>query len=432
MASAFYKRLNFTERRTYKLHLLYSIIEGFILGVLALNEFVFVRSMKGSDYQLSVLFQLTSVLLIFAIFFHELLKRVVNKRKMLRIVALITRLPLALLIFFPTNASIYASNGLYHYIFLFIFLLYYLANPIIYPTINQLLKNNYKHEHFGRLYGRSTIWNKIVMMTVTFAYGLLLDYDYYAFRYIFPFTAIFGIFSVYLLTRIRFQKHLIRTEKQRLSVSIKESIKGMLQILKQNKPYRHFEIGFMFYGFAFMSTISVITLFFSKELDMNYTSVAFYKNGYNIIAILLLPLFGRLIGKIDPRKFAAITFLSMFLVLFFLVVTEYFPYYIWFYNIKLYYALIFYMLAHGLFASTMGLLWSIGSVYFCKNEHADMYQAVHLTLTGERALFAPFLGVLFLSLFGFTITFLIGCSSLLISIIVMIWSLKKEKKIIVD
>jgi len=432
MASAFYKRLNFTERRTYKLHLLYSIIEGFILGVLALNEFVFVRSMKGSDYQLSVLFQLTSVLLIFAIFFHELLKRVVNKRKMLRIVALITRLPLALLIFFPTNASIYASNGLYHYIFLFIFLLYYLANPIIYPTINQLLKNNYKHEHFGRLYGRSTIWNKIVMMTVTFAYGLLLDYDYYAFRYIFPFTAIFGIFSVYLLTRIRFQKHLIRTEKQRLSVSIKESIKGMLQILKQNKPYRHFEIGFMFYGFAFMSTISVITLFFSKELDMNYTSVAFYKNGYNIIAILLLPLFGRLIGKIDPRKFAAITFLSMFLVLFFLVVTEYFPYYTWFYNIKLYYALIFYMLAHGLFASTMGLLWSIGSVYFCKNEHADMYQAVHLTLTGERALFAPFLGVLFLSLFGFTITFLIGCSSLLISIIVMIWSLKKEKKIIVD
>ena len=72
MASTFYKQLNYTERRTFKLHLLYSIIEGYILGILALNEFVFIRSMKGSDYQLSILFQLTSVLLIFAIVFHEL------------------------------------------------------------------------------------------------------------------------------------------------------------------------------------------------------------------------------------------------------------------------------------------------------------------------------------------------------------------------
>jgi len=432
MASEFYIKLNFTERRTYRLHLSYSIIEGIILGVLALNEFVFVRSINGSNYQLSILFQLTTVLLIFAVFFHELIKRVTNKRKMLRIVAIVTRLPLILLCLFPTDPAIYKARPEYHYYFLLIFLFYYFANPIIYPSINQLLKNNYKHEHFGRLYGHATIWNKIIMMTVTFLYGFLLDYDYYAFRYVFPVIAILGIFSVYLLTRIRFKKQSTTNHKQKLFAAIKESTEGIFKILKANKPYQHFELGFMLYGFAFMSTVSVITIFFSKELELNYTSVAFYKNGYNILAILLLPLFGRLIGSIDPRRFAAITFFSLMMALLFLVLTQYFPFFVWIGDFKIYYMLILYMLANGLFAATMGLLWSIGSVYFCKNENADAYQAVHLTLTGERALLAPLLGVLIYNLFGFAITFLLGSLSLLAAVIVMYWSLKKEPEIIPD
>ncbi|HNW97781.1 MAG TPA: MFS transporter [Bacteroidales bacterium] len=428
MASEFNQQLNFTERRTYRLHLWYSIIEGIILGVLALNEFIFVRSIKGSNYQLSILFQLTTVLLIFAVFFHEILKRVENKRKMLRIVAIVTRLPLALLFFFPANPDVYLARPEYHYLFLIIFLFYYFANPIIYPSINQLLKNNYKHIHFGRLYSRATIWNKIIMMIVTFLYGYLLDYDYYSFRYVLPITAILGIYSVYLLTRIRFQKQPATNQNQKFSEAVKESVKGIFKILKENKPYQHFEIGFMLYGFAFMSTVSVITLFFSNQLELNYTSVAFYKNGYNILAIILLPLFGRLIGKIDPRRFAAITFFSIMMYLIFLVFTEYFPYYTWIADIKLYYFLIFYMVGQGLFAATMGLLWSIGSAYFCKNEDADAYQAIHLTLTGERALFAPILGILFYNLFGFAATFLIGAALLSAAIIVMLWSLKRDKK----
>jgi len=426
MASLFNQQLNFTERRTFLLHLSYSVLEGITLGILALNEFVFVRSIKGSNYQLSVLFQLTTVLLIFGVFFHEILKRVQDKRKLLRIVAIVTRLPLALLCFFPSDPNIYIAKPIYHYFFLGIFLFYYFADPFIYPSINQLLKNNYKHEHFGRLYGRATTWNKIIMMTVTFLYGFLLDYNIYAFRYIFPFTAILGIVSVYLLTRIRFQNHVATNLNQKLSVALKESTKGMFKVLKANKPYSHFEVGFMLYGFAYMSTTSVITLFFSKELQLNYTSVAFYKNGYNILAILLLPIFGRLIGRIDPRRFAALTFFSIMMFLLFLVLTEYFPYFTWVADIKLYYVLIFFILSYGVYAATMSLLWSIGSAYFCKNEDADTYQAIHLTLTGERAIFAPILGILFYNLFGFAVTFLIATASLAAAIIVMFWSLKKD------
>jgi len=426
MSQAFTAQLNLNERRAFRLHLSYSLIEGIILGVLALNEFVFICSIKGSDYQLGVLFQLTTVLLIFAVLFHELLKRYGNKKKLLRIVAIVTRLPLVLPFFFPTNPEAYINNPAYHYYFLGIFLIYYFANPIIFPSINQLLKNSYQHKHFGRLYTLATTWNKIVMMAVTFLYGMLLDYDYYAFRYVFPIAAILGIVSVYLLTQIPYveQPHYDRNSK--LFQSIKESITGMLKILKDNKPYKHFEVGFMLYGFAFMSTVSVITIFFSRQLELNYTSVAFYKNGYNILAIFLLPIFGRLIGRIDPRRFAAITFFSMLIFLLFLVLTEQFPFFTYIGNIKLYYMLIFYMIGQGFFAATMGILWSIGSAYFCKKEDADLYQAVHLTLTGERALFAPLLGVLFYNLIGFSGTFIIAALAIAAAIFVMFWSLNKE------
>jgi MFS family permease len=175
-----------------------------------------------------------------------------------------------------------------------------------------------------------------------------------------------------------------------------------------------------------MSTVAVITIYFDRALGLNYSSIAFYKNSYNIIAIFLLPFFGRLLGKIDPRKFAAITFGSMALFIFFLALTEYFPASVEILNIKIYYMLIFYILFHSVFAATMSLLWFIGSAYFGKDEEAGELQSIHLSLTGVRALFAPLIGILLFELFGYTITFGIAITLLLCGIFLMIWSYKKD------
>ena len=66
------------EKRTFRLHLIYSIIEGIILGVLALNEFVFIKSLKGSNYELGFLFQFSMVVFIFLVFINEFIKRTQN------------------------------------------------------------------------------------------------------------------------------------------------------------------------------------------------------------------------------------------------------------------------------------------------------------------------------------------------------------------
>jgi hypothetical protein len=54
---------DYRERKTFRLHLAYSFIEGILAGLIALNEFVFVKSLLGTGYQLSVLFQFSVVVL---------------------------------------------------------------------------------------------------------------------------------------------------------------------------------------------------------------------------------------------------------------------------------------------------------------------------------------------------------------------------------
>lgn len=407
-------------------------IEGIILGVLALNEFVFIKSLHGSNYQLGFLFQFSMIIFLFLVFINEYLKRIKNRKKLLRTVAIITRLPLLLVVFFPTNSEMILEHEIYHYIYLAIFLVYFSGNVIIYPNINLLLKTNYSHQNFGRLYSYATSFNKVIMLVVTFVYGYLLDYDNFFFVYVLPVVGLLGIVSVFILSDIPPSANEEKFSNISIFSSVKRSTKEMWMILKTNTPYRHFEGGFMLYGFSFMISVTVITIYFYEALDLNYTSVAFYRNSYNILAIVLLPFMGKIIGRMDPRKFAVFAYLSIALYIFCLMMTGYFPYSFEILDITVYYTLIFYIIFHGVFAATMVLLWNIGSAYFCRPEEAGTYQSIHLSLTGARALFAPLFGVLFYELLGFNATFLLAIFCLVLAITLMIWSYKRDRKGIVN
>lgn len=418
--------LNGIEKKAFRLHTFHMFLEGIIDGALLLNEFILIKSLFASNYQVSYLFQFAVVILLFSVLFNELIKRTRNKKRLLRVVAWTTRLPLAVLFFFPTDAQIIAQNTFYPIVFLSVFLVYYLYRPVILPTINLFLRHNYEPNNFGKLYSYSTSVKKIVVLITTFSFGLLLDADHYAFTYVYPVLAFLGVISMYLLSLIDYQPD-EQSLEPRLNfwTSVKQSTLGMIRIIKTNKPYRDFEVGFMFYGFAWMATAAVITIFLEDALHLNYTSVAFYKNSYNLLAILLLPLFGKVISRVDPRKFGIVTFGSLLLHLFFMALTQKFEQHFNFLGITFYYSLIISFIFYGVFSAAMALLWGIGSSYFCKKEDAGKYQGIHLSLVGARALFAPIVGVYFFELLGFTSAFSIGMFSLLLAIVMMIWSLKK-------
>ncbi len=416
-------KLSQTETKVFKIHLLFSAIQGIITGVFALNELIFIKDLGATDFQLSLLLQFASLVMLLSLVIYEFLRRVQDKQKMLVWGALITHLPLLVLLFFPTQTESYTRNPIYHFLFLSIFLFYYLNQIIILPLINQLLKENYTHNNFGRLYSHASLVNKILIMIATMVFGLLLDQDGFSFVAVYPLMAILGIVSVMLLASIPFQRELVL--KNSFWQSLKNSFIFAQTALKSNRAFLHFELGFMFYGFAWMISTVLIPVYFNEVFAMNHATYGFFKNGYNIIAIALLPFFGKLIGKIDVRKFAIITFIAL---LFYTVILAFSKYYTQFYalgSIKIYYSLVLAYTIYGVFAATMALLWFIGSAYFCQQNETARYQSIHLSFTGFRAIFSFQLGIVLYLAYGMTIAFIIAAFSLLISVLIMYYSYRK-------
>lgn len=359
-----------------------------------------------------------------SIIVNEFLRRVRDKKKMLQIMALITHSPLLLLFLFPQSREAYELSSFYHYLFLAIFLFFYLNLIIVLPTINQMLKSSYSHESFGRLYSYASTANKIVIMITTVIFGFMLDDFNYIFVYVYPIIGILGMVSIFMLSRI--PQPLEVPIKSSLKESLINSFSYMKNVLISNKAFRHFELGFMFYGFAWMITAAIIPIYFNDIFNMNHATYGFYKNGYNLLAIFLLPFFGKLIGSIDARKFGAITFGSLLLFTFVLGIAQYYQQSFEIGSIKIYYSLIVAYFFYGIFAATMALLWFIGSAYFCKKEEAAKYQSIHLSLTGLRAVFSFQIGIWMYLSMGFTATFMIASFSLLIAVILMVWSLRRS------
>lgn len=418
------KGLTELERHTFKYHVIFSIIDGIIYGILAMNEFVLLKSLKGTDYQIGYLFQLPVIIFLFAVLFNELVKQTHKNKKFLQYFSIITRLPLLLLLFFPSSLD--RITIFHQYAFLFILMTYYFSTTVILPAINLFLKNTYRHDSFGKLYSYAVSLSKIAALFSTFIVGFLLDHNQFLFRYIYSFMGIIGIISVFYLTRIKYDDN-SPILKNTFFRSIIKSFSRMKEILVNNKPFTHFEIGFMLYGIAYLSTQGVISLLLNDVLHLNYSSLAFYKNAYNAVNILLLPFFGRLIGRVDPRKFGVYTFTALGFFLAFLYLTKYFDgnFQIW--NIKIYYSLVISYLFYGIFSAMMGLLWYIGSAYFCKDNEVADYQSIHLTFTGVRGIFAPILGIVFYRIIGYSGVFMIGIGFVILSISVLMYSYKKVK-----
>ncbi|WP_297100691.1 MFS transporter [uncultured Draconibacterium sp.] len=419
-----FKGLNPQERLTLKLHLFYSGIEGIAAGALLLTEFIFIKSLKGSNVQLAFLFQFNMVVFLFAMVANEILRRYTNRKVLLRSIAIISKLPLVGLAFFPDVSHQKGLPPIYHTFFLAIFLLYFMSRIVAIPSVNQYLKGNYRHENFGRLFSYSVTLQKVAMLLSTFAAGVLLDWNPNSYKVFYPIVGILAIVSIFQLTKIKFvqKEEVIDTP---LWKSLHQSFIRIFQILKNNRAFRHLEIGFMLYGFAWMSTHAVITIFYERALHLNYSSVAFYNNAFNIVAIAFLPSFGKIIGKRDPRRFSLITFGSLMLFILFTALTEYYNGYTEIFGIKIYYMLMVAVFFNGLFMGSMPILWGIGSSYFCQPDEAADYQSVHLFLTGLRALMAPVIGIKLYEWAGFSYTYATGIVFLAFAIILMIWSEKR-------
>ena len=69
------------EYKVFKLHFIFTFIQGIITGVFALNELVYIKDMNASNFQLSILLQLSVIIMVVSIVVNEFLRRIQTKRR---------------------------------------------------------------------------------------------------------------------------------------------------------------------------------------------------------------------------------------------------------------------------------------------------------------------------------------------------------------
>lgn len=420
----FYSKLNFREKITFRAHFIFTVLEGFVFGISLMNEFVFLRSLEATEFLVGLLFLISMVVYIALIASNEITRRITDKKKLIRITALFTRLPLLLFLFFPSVIN-QSNSGILHAAFLSILFFYYLGTAITLPTINHLLKHNYRNNNFGKLYGYATTANKLAALCATMVFGFLLEADYFAFRWVYPVIGILGVFGYYALSTVPFNKS-VPIIKDKLFAAIGKSVKRMINIFKTDKPFMHFQMAYFSYGIAFMITATVITFFLESHLSLDYSIISGYKTLAGIVTVLFIPLFGILMDKIDQRRFASIMFTFMLFYVVGIMLTDFFPIKFLIGGKEVYLMLILAFLSMGIFNASGTLSWNVSSAYFSKDiKTISDYQALHITLTGIRALFAP-VGVIIYKLVGFTWTFAISIVFLILALIILRFSQKHK------
>ncbi len=422
------------ERRTFILHILYSIMDGVCLGVLALNEFVFLKDVGAGSLQVGILFQVQAFVMPFAIFLTYFISRVKEKKKLLAKIALYTRLPLLLFVFYPDNIHASPYKGFFIALYLLIFLLYYIANPIILPVLNLFTKAIYRPNRFGRLFSYSLILNQIVLFVTTIIFGRLLDWHTSSYKYVFAIFGVVSFYSIYIITLIPYKEPKIKQIPRgpRFWRTVGRIFRDSVFILTKEKAFFDFEKGMMVYGTGYMMALTVVTIYLSQQFHLSFSEVAFYKNITIFISILSFPVFGRIMDDGgDPRRFAIVSFTFAGLFYALLAVAGIVDNQLLFEGHRIIILLLVAFLLQGLFSGSMALIWGIGATYFAPREEAARFHAVHLSLTGIRGLIGPILGVVVNYLFGFYGAFACIVGLEIVAIYIMRKSVKNVQRTIV-
>lgn len=387
-------QLNRTEKRTFFILMLAAFFNGFIISTFNLQDIIAKKALHAYDWQITILVMLWPLSNLFSIWWGKILEHSKSLSKFFILTGFIGRLSLILMLW---------VHNFYQYLAIFIILFSF--NALISPAQNSIYQLNISPKNRGLIFGYVSSLITLVAIFFSFAAGKILDINENWFRYIFLAVGIMGCLSSFLMALIKIKKENF-TEKAFLTlkqVFIKPVLRTV-EVLKNNKDFAIFQRNFFIYGIAFMILLPAIPKYLVEYLQMDYSHTFLAKGIISQIGILFLaPLAGKVHDRKNPAFFTTIVFgiLSLYpltlLISSFMLGTSYVYYVVYF---------AFFIFSVGL--SGMIIAWNISSIFFAGKEDVSMYQSVHVTLTGVRGIFAPFLGLLIMKTLGIRAVFIVA------------------------
>jgi predicted MFS family arabinose efflux permease len=347
------------------------VLEGAVLGVFILNEYVAKKTLGAGDAMLTALVIGPTAALLFAAWWSGLLDRR-EKSSTFLVFGMLGRLSLLLVALAGSAASFTAVIAVATFLY-----------GAVVPASNALLQRNFTAAERGRVLGLGTALQALTAIAVSLLVGRLYDWRPEAYRVVYPAAAACGFFSCLSLARVRFRSRPGEPAERRLFGSglgaalanaLRRPFAGALVLLREDRGFRRYETAFMAYGLAWMMLQPTIPIYLVEKLQVAYADVANARGliYFSMIAALSHP-FGRLLDRVGPLRVSTIAFtiLAAFPLLLASsrgVGTAYLAF-----------------LVYGCGMAAVNLGWTTGPIHFAGERDSAGYMGAHVALVGVRA-----------------------------------------------
>jgi len=383
-----------------------------------LQEVILKKSLLSSDFQVTILIFLTSSAFLFSIYGPEIINRSNNQSRTIISMAVFSRLFLLIIPLFETpNFFIFCIAAMSY------------TDSLIKPSWNTVFKHNYTDDRRSTLYSYASSFYTIAVLVITTLLGYLLDLNYQLYKIFYPIAGIFDILAYINLAKMIKMGNLNVSHEVKKFTGVTTSklfkdiiilpVRNLLRIFKENKPFLRFEIYFFLYGMAFMIASPAVPIFLVQYLNLEYTPISIAKGlVFYTATILFTPVMGRIHGVGNPTRFCGYLFLSLIFYPLLMLSIKYFGIdnHIISPESLLYFTFFFF----GIVMSGVTMSWNLSSIYYAPHSEVANYQAVHITLTGVRGSFAPFIGYLILKFISIEATFIVSSFFFLLAGIMML------------
>jgi MFS family permease len=373
-APAFTRGAPFYARYTLRHHLPAEVLLGLFSGVWMLADLLTRKTLGASKEVLAVQTSVPTMMLLLAMVWRDLLEEK-SRRRVLLLTGLCSK---GLLV----SVAFIASPGP----FLAIVMLFAVVDSAFIPLRNAIFRANYDESVRGRFFGGVVSLANVCLVLSNLVAAWLLDRWEWTYRILFPVAGVigFGAHAIYARVRVRGEGGVAvapepPARRKGPLAPLGRALRTTVRILKDDPQYRAYEIGFFIYGLAFLMNLPLVVLLIVDELGLAYGEAAFARFIIaQMMMILLAPLAGRLLDKSHPARLMGWSCVLLAVHAGLLAVT---------FNVE---TLAASYLIFGVAMTAVVLGWNIGPVQFAKREQeAADYMAVHVTLTGLRAVIGP-------------------------------------------
>ncbi|HTO56144.1 MAG TPA: MFS transporter, partial [Pseudomonadales bacterium] len=244
---------------------------------------------------------------------------------------------------------------------------------------------NYGRNLRARVTSRLQLISSFVTVLTTSVAGMVFDAHPENYRILYAIGAIVGAIGVWSFSRVTVQGELRHRVLERKGEEHADGRNGFFRILNADRLYARYQLHQFTSGVAAMMLEPALVYLVSKQLGASYfVSIGIVMIIPFAMNVLTLPLWGRYLDRVHVAEFRArqnALWTFGVLVMFWGALTGSLAW------------LAAGRVVNGIVGGGGSLAWQLGHNDFAPRDQLAAYMGIHVTLTGVRGAFAPFLGM---------------------------------------